>query len=145
MHVRLGESLFALEIADTEQEHRRGLGGRSSVSEGTGMLFVFEDEEVRLFTMRDCVVPLDLIYLDADGVVVSVHEMSPERARGEDESAEAAEQDAAYDARLRGYMSDGAARFAIEVGGGTAARHGVRTGSTLVIPDLSTGNSGPAR
>ena len=44
--VQVGDALtFSVEVADTEQTQRDGLSGRTSLSEGTGMLFPFEERQ----------------------------------------------------------------------------------------------------
>lgn len=133
VRVTLGGDEFVLEVARDELSHERGLGGRSSLGEREGMLFVFPDAQARLFVMKDCVIALDLIYLDAGFAVVSTHEMAPEADRGAHERAGVPEEDAAYEARLQGYMSGGDARYAIEVGAGTVARTGLRAGDVVVM------------
>ena len=47
--VQVGDALtFSVEVADTEQTQRDGLSGRTSLSEGTGMLFPFEERQEQL-------------------------------------------------------------------------------------------------
>lgn len=123
--VTIAGKAFNLEVADTDAAIDHGLGGRSSISPDGGMLFVFPDNEVRFFVMRDCPIPLDLIYLDDDWRIISVHSMQPEPPRGAAESPEA------YDARLKSYSSDVPARRAIEIRGGVLDHLAVKTGDAV--------------
>ena len=78
------------------------------------MLFVFPDEAPRSFWMRNTLIPLDIVYLDAAGKVVSISRMKPL-----DET---------------GVPSLGPAKYAIEMNKGAAARSGVKVGDVLTIP-----------
>lgn len=63
---------LTIEFATTTEARRRGLGGRASVPEGYGMLFVFPEEKRYGFWMKDTLVPLDIFWLDTKGHVVSM-------------------------------------------------------------------------
>lgn len=65
------------EIADEPAEHARGLMGRSALAEGQGMLFLFDREEVRSFWMKDTLVPLDVLFFDITGKLISTRTMVP--------------------------------------------------------------------
>ncbi len=61
-----------VELANTEEEHRRGLMFRRTLEAYHGMLFTFASERVHSFWMRDTFLPLDLIFIGADHEVVGV-------------------------------------------------------------------------
>lgn len=63
-----------VEIADSPEEHTLGLMGRASLKEEHGMLFVFENEEQKIFWMKNTKIPLDIIFINADGIIVDVKE-----------------------------------------------------------------------
>lgn len=110
----IGSREYTLEVAKTEAHRRRGLMMRDSMPAGWGMIFVFPDEEYRSFWMKNTRIPLDIIYLDAGGRVVSVHQMQPHVETGT--------------------WSEGPAKYAIELNVGQAAAAGVKKGDVLVIP-----------
>ena len=107
-----GTREFVVEIVRTEMQREIGLMNRHSLGEDRGMLFIFPDEKPRYFWMRNTFVPLDIVYLDAAGRVVSV----AADAKPLDETPLAS-----------GYP----ARFVLELNAGTAARMGVGAGSTV--------------
>jgi uncharacterized membrane protein (UPF0127 family) len=113
---------FHLELAAEPTARVRGLGGRTHIPEGSGMLFSFRDAEPRQFLMRDCFVPIDIAFLDAEGHVTSVHSMPVEQPR------RAGESPLAYESRLPLYGSDAPAQFAVEAAGGALQAAGVRPG-----------------
>lgn len=63
-----------VEIADSVDERREGLMFRTFMPADQGMLFIFPDAEPRAFWMKNTQIPLDIIFLDSSGVVVSFHE-----------------------------------------------------------------------
>jgi|GEM_PF-953420 len=63
---------FNVEIAETDEERRRGLMGRESLPPNFGMWFVFPQETMDPFWMKDTLVPLDIIYVDRDMKVVHI-------------------------------------------------------------------------
>jgi len=66
------------EVARTPEERERGLMYRESLPNGTGMLFVFTDAQIRSFWMRNTFIPLDIAYLDAELQVVDIQSMEPQ-------------------------------------------------------------------
>jgi len=68
----IGEEKFKVEIADTAEKQIRGLMFRKSVPDDFGMLFVYHDEDLRGFWMKNTLVHLDLIYLSRDKQVVDM-------------------------------------------------------------------------
>jgi uncharacterized membrane protein (UPF0127 family) len=113
--MKLGRETFALEVADTPRKQQLGLMHRKSMPQDRGMLFVFPDEQERNFWMKNTLIPLDIVYLDAGGKVVSVKPMKPL-----DETS---------------VPSDGPAKYAVELNQGAAKRAGVAAGDVLVVPE----------
>ncbi|NVK13543.1 MAG: DUF192 domain-containing protein [Rhodobacteraceae bacterium] len=69
-----GQTGFSVEIADDEQERAKGLMFRESMPRGAGMLFVYDRPQSAAFWMKNTLIPLDIIFLDENGLVTSVHE-----------------------------------------------------------------------
>jgi uncharacterized protein len=67
-----GEYQFMVEIADDDAERQRGLMFREPLADDRGMLFQFPDVAERGFWMRNTPSPLDIIYIDPNGRIVSI-------------------------------------------------------------------------
>jgi uncharacterized membrane protein (UPF0127 family) len=67
-----GEHRFMVEIADDDAERQRGLMEREPLADDRGMLFEFPDVAERGFWMRNTPSPLDIIYVDPHGRIVSI-------------------------------------------------------------------------
>lgn len=68
---------FHLEIADTPTERAKGLMFREELAADHGMLFVFPNEGVHAFWMKNTLIPLDMIRLDSDYRIVDIQEATP--------------------------------------------------------------------
>ncbi|MCC5947749.1 MAG: DUF192 domain-containing protein [Nitriliruptoraceae bacterium] len=64
-------------VAASPDQRQQGLMFVEELAEGTGMLFVFDEERTGGFWMRDTLVPLDIAYLGPDGEVRAVLTMEP--------------------------------------------------------------------
>jgi uncharacterized membrane protein (UPF0127 family) len=62
-----------VEIADNDDSRHRGLMFREDMSEDQGMLFIFQDEEVQGFYMRNTVLSLDIIFVNASKKIIKIH------------------------------------------------------------------------
>ncbi|GAA0636722.1 DUF192 domain-containing protein [Brevundimonas lenta] len=72
-----GEHKFMVEIADDEAERQRGLMEREPLAADRGMLFEFPDVRERSFWMHNTPSPLDIIYIDPHGVIISIAKNAP--------------------------------------------------------------------
>jgi uncharacterized membrane protein (UPF0127 family) len=122
----LGGEPFRLELAADPASRARGLMFRESIAADGGMLFVFPDSRPRGFWMKNCLVNMDIVFLDAEGVVVRTLEMFAEPLQRQDESV------SDYHRRLPGYRSREPAQFAIELRHGTVPRLGIAVGDRLI-------------
>ena len=68
--ITVGETKLNVEIADTKSKREVGLGGRSTLDQNVGMLFVFDSKQVTpSFWMKDMLIPLDIIWISGGKVV----------------------------------------------------------------------------
>lgn len=77
-YVRIGQILIKVEIVDTILKRNRGLGGRISLGDNEGMLFIFPKAAKYHFWMKKMNFPLDIIWL-RDKEIVDIREnLGPE-------------------------------------------------------------------
>jgi uncharacterized membrane protein (UPF0127 family) len=69
-----GVHVFAVEMATTPEEQAKGLMFRRQLPEGQGMLFDFHREQPTSFWMKNTYVPLDMIFIRADGRILRIAE-----------------------------------------------------------------------
>ncbi|MCH2146121.1 MAG: DUF192 domain-containing protein [Phycisphaerales bacterium] len=119
---------FVLEVVSTDEAIQRGLGGREHLGDDEGMLFVFPDPQPRRFWMKNCLIDIDIMFLDGLGRITAIHTMPAEPLKGENESQEA------YETRLKRYTSQFGAQFAIELRSGRIDELGLTTGNKVDIP-----------
>jgi hypothetical protein len=112
-----GQARFTVDVAGTAEERARGLKFRDSLPRSAGMLFVYPEPQPVSFWMKNTLIPLDMIFADASGVVTRVHAM-------------AVPQDTTS-------ISGGpGVKVVLEINGGLAARLGIAPGSVLRHPSL---------
>jgi len=63
---------FDIELATTPDQRERGLMYRKSLGANAGMLFMYPDEEPVAFWMKNTLIPLDMLFIKADGQIVHV-------------------------------------------------------------------------
>lgn len=106
-----------IEIADTEYDTQTGLMYRDAMADSQGMLFVFDDVAPRSFYMKNTRIPLDLIFADGDGKVVSFQK----NAKPFDESS---------------LPSNAPAKYVLEINAGLVDDWGLQVGDSLSFTKL---------
>ena len=75
--LEVGGHTVKVEVADDDDERRRGLMNRDSLPEDQGMLFVYPEQRTLSFWMRNTDIPLDIAYIDQQGFIVDIQRMDP--------------------------------------------------------------------
>ncbi|MBO4438616.1 MAG: DUF192 domain-containing protein [Spirochaetaceae bacterium] len=104
-----------VELAITPQEQQTGFMFRKDIPDGTGMLFIFEKEQLLAFWMKNTPTPLSIAYIDSNGIIKDIFDMQP--------------------FSLETIASTTKARYALEVPQGWFAKEGIEVGDSLKITD----------
>jgi hypothetical protein len=64
--------VFRVEVALTPEEHARGLMYRTRLATDAGMIFVFDEPQIQRFWMKNTLIPLDIVFIRADGTISSI-------------------------------------------------------------------------
>ena len=114
---------FESEIAVTAAERSRGLMYREALAKDRGMLFVFPDEGLHRFWMKNTRIELDIVFIAADRRVVSIsHRAQPCRQDPCDR-----------------YSPDGNVAYALEIAGGLAAGYHFAAGDLVEFRETAAG------
>jgi len=107
-----GVHLFAVELATNDEERSRGLMFRKELPDGQGMLFDFVNVQPVSFWMRNTYIPLDMIFIRADGRILRIAENTEPLSE-------------------RMVPSGGPVRAVLEVIAGTARKLGIAPGDRV--------------
>jgi uncharacterized protein len=110
-----GPQTITVEVAKTEEERSTGLMFRRSIGEREGMLFIYDREQEISMWMKNTYIPLDMIFVKADGVITRIE------ANTEPFSESV-------------IPSKGRVLAVIEVGGGNARKLGLKPGDRVQHP-----------
>jgi hypothetical protein len=103
---------FEVELATTEDQRERGLMFRKTMAVNAGMLFVYPSEQSVAFWMKNTLIPLDMLFIKADGSIAHI----AANAVPEDETP---------------IPSVAPVLAVLEINGGTAAALGIREGDHI--------------
>ena len=110
-----GQARFSVDIADTEALREKGLMDRDHMPTASGMLFVYAAPEHAYFWMKNTLIPLDMVFANAAGVVTEVHSN-------------------AIPGDLTPIDGGDGVGYVLEINGGLAARMGIAPGAAMRSP-----------
>ena len=102
---------FTVEVARTPEEQQRGLMFRESLAPDRGMIFPYEPPQPVAFWMKNTLIPLDLIFIRADGTIANIETAVP--------------------LSLDSVPSSGEAAAVLEIAGGRSAELGIKAGDKV--------------
>jgi uncharacterized protein len=115
LYIQSGTRLWpvAIEIAKTPDQLKKGLMFRHKVRENTGMLFVYSEPQVVRMWMKNTLVPLDMLFIDERGVIVTIAQNARPRS-------------------LETISSDQPVIAVLELTGGITKLHKIAVGDTVI-------------
>lgn len=108
------ELKIKVELAITQEERNHGFMERKKIPDGTGMLFIFERDQILSFWMKNTPHPLSIAYIDKNGKIRDIFDMTP------------------YS--LASVTSTVSVRYALEVPQGWFAKNNIKEGDFLILP-----------
>lgn len=112
LHSATGDYSFNVEVVDTNESRAQGLMYRTELADDAGMLFDFKEEREVSFWMRNTFIPLDMVFVGADGVIKNIH-------------VNAIPHD------VTGIPSEAPVQFVLEIPGGRSVEIGLKPGDTM--------------
>jgi hypothetical protein len=110
-----GPHPFTIELATSPAQMMQGLMFRQSLAPDAGMLFDYQTPSMASMWMKNTLIPLDMLFVDATGHIVNIHER-------------------AVPGSLDAIAAAAPVRAVIELNGGTAERLGIRPGDRVIYP-----------
>jgi len=116
-----GKQHFTIEEAKTQPQMMQGLMYRRSMPPDAGMLFEYDHPQPVAFWMKNTLIPLDMLFIGADGTVLDIHER-------------------AVPLSLDTIGTDKPVLGVLELNGGTVSRLGIKPGDRVDHPLFAKGN-----
>jgi uncharacterized protein len=110
-----GPHKFKVEVATTPEQLEQGLMFRQNLAADGGMIFDFKAPQPAMMWMKNTLIPLDMLFVDGQGRIISLHER-------------------AVPGSLETIGSGAPVRAVVELNGGTVARLGIKPGDRVLFP-----------
>ncbi len=120
--IAVGDDGLTVEIADDSSLRSRGLSYRDGLEPGTGMLFVYPDEDERSFWMRGMRFCLDIVWINDGEIVGAAENVCPEPGVPESD--------------LTSYVSPEPVQFVLEVPAGWLDERGYGAGTPVDLGEV---------
>ena len=102
------------EIAEKAEDRNHGFMERKTIPDGTGMLFIFDRDQILSFWMKNTPHPLSIAYIDSKGKIRDIFDMTPYSTAS--------------------IISTVSVRYALEVPQGWYKINGITVGDTVILP-----------
>ena len=114
--VRLGSSVFNVQLATTEPAREQGLSGVEKLAKNGGLLLVYEKVGIHGIWMKDMKLPIDIIWMNSEKkVIYIVTDASPELDI------------------TKTYLPKSPAKYVLEIPAGAAKKSAIKIGDTAVF------------
>jgi len=116
-----GDREIYIEVARTDKEKRIGLMGWENLSDGAGMLFVYDVNQRPVMWMKNMLIPLDIVYIGED-LKINHIERDAQPCVGVDAN------------KCMRYKSSYPSTFVLELPAGYSMKHGIISGDEILLP-----------
>jgi uncharacterized membrane protein (UPF0127 family) len=116
--VRLAGRSYTVELATTDEARERGLMFVENMPKDHGMLFIYESAAPRSFWMKNCRIPLDILFFDDEARFVGAHYRVP----------------TCQGVNCPLFWSEVPARYVLELNAGVGEALGLKPGAELTLP-----------
>ena len=106
-----GMHLIRAEVANSMGTRMEGLMYRKSMPQGSGMVFVFEENAAHCMWMKNTLIPLSVAFIDEAGAIINIADMTPHSEQS--------------------HCAARPARYALEMNKGWFAQRGIKPGAKL--------------
>ena len=110
---KVKEIPFRIEIAETQRQRAKGLMWRKHLNNDAGMLFDFKTTDYILMWMKDTYISLDMLFITENGLIRNIERNTIPHS-------------------TKPIKSKGPVRAVLELTAGTAEKHGIRNGDTVI-------------
>lgn len=107
----IAQVVVKAEVAQNDEDRNYGYMNRKNIPDGTGMLFVFEKDQILSFWMKNTPHPLSIAYIDSKGKIRNIYDMTP--------------------FSLTPVISTVSVRYALEVPQGWFEKNNIKVGDTV--------------
>ncbi|MCL1813427.1 MAG: DUF192 domain-containing protein [Treponema sp.] len=108
-----GAIAVEVELAQTDEQRTIGLMYRTNLEDSKGMLFIFNEDQILSFWMKNTIIPLSIAYISYDGTIVDIRDMYPNNTSP--------------------VQSSRSVRYALEVPQGWFGRVGIKAGDKVTL------------
>lgn len=116
--LQMGVKTVTVELAQSNDEKSHGLMFREKMSDKQGMLFVYDEEQIMSFWMKNTLIPLSIGFFDKDKKLLEVIDMEPVSVLEKD---------------IPSYQSKSPAQYALEVNKGWFVRNKIKLGTKFSL------------
>lgn len=75
--IELNSKEYKFEIANTIKQREKGLMFRKKLAKNSGMLFVYPQERILYYYMKNTLIPLDIAFIDRNYNIINIEKMEP--------------------------------------------------------------------
>jgi uncharacterized membrane protein (UPF0127 family) len=116
--VNMSGATFKVEVANTAEKRSKGLSGKDSLAENTGMLFVFDKQDKYQFWMKNTKIALDIVWISEDKKIVDFYQNAQPEPN-------------IPDSQLKKYAPSQQVLYVLEINANSIEKYGIHIGDKV--------------